>query len=418
MARTEPGTPDRWAESADPGDISVPPAGVRNAGYQFEDIFTHGEFNALLRDNFQWIRYLMGTGMTYPSLASAMASLRVQIGDVVTITDEGTHAPWSVVAEPACSSNVVDIDGNGEIVCVMTADQKVRICNEDGTVSATLSPSGMGAATVIAVGLNGFVTMQGISIRYYNFAGTFQWTYNHGATITDVCIDGGRVYLCGAASATITHRALGVTLGNLLWSGSHGATLNSIVSTGQEVIISGALGTGAVNTRRLLASTGVSTGAASTRFALGRKSIHTDGTHIFFATGSGIFRTDYLTAGTDNVIAGTYAAVGPVAGVTAVDHQFLYFRPNASTGVVGAMPKSGQDTSRSRLLAVRGGAATVRAVYSNGRRLFIGYDTTGGFAFTVLRTTGLSQRFERRDITLNTFNPMGTQQLVAVNTEF
>jgi hypothetical protein len=86
----------------------------------------------------------------------------------------------------------------------------------------------------------------------YNSSGVQQWSYDHGADLYGVAVDGsGNVYVTGAVgTGTYTTRKLDSS-GSVLWSVNHGAATNGITIDGSgNVYIVGSAGTGGYHFRK------------------------------------------------------------------------------------------------------------------------------------------------------------------------
>lgn len=101
MPVAKPSTVFTWATApADPGDVSAPAGALQAAGYVFEDIPAHDNFNWILNLLGQWIEYINDQ---LPAVAANLdtTGAAVNVGDssppaagYILTADDATHATW------------------------------------------------------------------------------------------------------------------------------------------------------------------------------------------------------------------------------------------------------------------------------------------------------------------------------------
>lgn len=403
MARTLPTEPIEWAELAAGADVVEPATGIREAGYQFEDILPHTEHNAVLRGMYRWLQYLGGAGGAYSfsSVLAAEASGLLEAGDSFTVQDDKQAFESIFDVTAAGTPDVVDCHGHNGYLAIMLDTGVVFVLGDDLSVVSAFTAAA--APQSICCGPAGVAAIDGTSVELFSYAGTSLWSYNHSAVITDIAMDHTHLYLCGAsgtnADGTGTHRAINLTTGLEVWTQAWGATLNTVHATGVSVLVGGNMGGGtyAGEINRL---TGVSIRNLTLPSApVGKRTLVTDGLNFYAMCSGGLFRFSVST--------GDYALSSSVAalGLLCVDDQFVYVRENSATSNVKVYPKTGVEAGRMVELRIQAGGTAVRALYSNGRRLLVGYDYLAGEVATLFATTGKNKRFQR--VADGNFKPMG-----------
>lgn len=404
MARTLPTEPIEWAESGAIGDVVEPPIGVRDAGYQFEDILPHEEHNAILRGVYRWLQYLGGAGGAYSfdSLYDAEQSGLLVEGDSFLVRDNSQ--PLGLVTSIAGGGDVEDVSAWGGYVAAILSDGGVDLLNDEGTGLISDVTTAVGPWRKVFCTPHGLAVVDDDFVFLYAYAdGATLWSYNHGNTISDVSFDDDYIYIAGvsgtSADGTGTHRALVAATGVEVWTQAWGATLFSICGTGLTVLIGGNV-SGGFYGAEIARTTGVLIRNIIVPGVVYYHGLVSDGVFLYaMCTSVGLTRFAYST--------GDYALAAPITatyGRLTIDDTFIYIREQPLLSNAKVYRKS--DPSEELELRVQAGGTTINALASNGRRLFVAYDLVGGEVLDIFATTGKNKRFQL--LNGNEFMPSGT----------
>jgi hypothetical protein len=400
---TRPTEPIEWAELAAAGDVTEPPTGVRDAGYQFEDILPHEELNAVLRGVYRWLRHTTyaGGGGAYDSLSDAFTDSNIIPGDGFVIKDN--EQPLGLLEDVAGGGNIESLHAANGYIAAMLSDGGVDLLKDSATgfsVLITDVATAVGPWRRVFCGTDALFVIDATELFVYAYDGTLLWSYDHGATITAVDQDSVRVYIVGVSGTngdgTGTHRGLALADGTHLWTQAWGATLNAVQALSDTLLIGGSVSGG-------FYAAEISKGAGTLvrniivpAAVLATYSICSDGVDIFAMTGSGLYRFPYST--------GDYALSSAVTGegIFDLDDAFFYVVESAAPSNVKVYPKA---SGRELELQVQAGSTSINAISTDGRRLWVGYDNAGGDVLSVFATTGRNKRFQYAST--DAFKPTG-----------
>jgi hypothetical protein len=222
-------------------------------------------------------------------------------------------------------------------------------------------------------------------------SGASLWTYDHGNGITDICLDGTRVYVVGSAGVGAHEaRALNLTTGALVWAYAHGATLYKCATDGSRCYIAGlAAPAGSLSHVRALtaeagedaANEGGTAADTSGRAWDGGITLNdytnaggmaTDGRHLWVTmlNGSNYLQIMECSYGTILTTPMTAALPSTPSGI-ALDHAFVLV---AFAGQISAFDKVTLARAWTRVHAV----GNVYSVATDGCAVFQGAQTGGG----------------------------------------
>lgn len=257
-----------WA--TDPGaEIETPDGNQRQNGWAFKQPVPHEWMNWFWNAVYLWLDHFSQSASRFEALEDAVDTLDVGDTCVINEHDAATFPgeqligiasganTWSSADVSGLSVVYADLGGSFDINVVDRADLTTAI-----PASALTPPPGP-ATRVITDGK--FVAVAAGNLVYlydHDVGGAALWSYDHGATVNDICMDGTHVYLAGDAG-TGTHHARAIILeggsaGTSAWDYDHGASLESCATDGRRVFVGGAASShGSASTvRALIASNG------------------------------------------------------------------------------------------------------------------------------------------------------------------
>lgn len=234
-----------WASS---GSTTAPSSTRTANGWVGGDVPPAEQVNYLYNLWSSWLVYLAGAGR-HTALGDAATEL--DVGETAIVDEyDGNSRPGSSIANGASgvSSQPIFMLSTGRyLIVAQTATIGtilVAYNRDDITASPTTISTSYAIAAITALASNGdqLVVAAGDEIEAFT-VGTWAslWTYDHGAQVADVAIDGTRVYL-GGASGTGSRRvrAIGISDGVADWSIDHGADVTHVEVTQGRCIIAGA----------------------------------------------------------------------------------------------------------------------------------------------------------------------------------
>lgn len=438
--------PFDWAAGAAAADAPTRPQDAEiDAGYAFGEVPTSKELNWL----FSYLGKLSRSATAFDSLEAAVDGLSPGESATVHEDDDGASTPGSThtrmqpvaLATEPTQHTVVAIDTDGRNVAFATArggtTAKVYLYARNdlaygGTALLALTPAT--ADDVAAVLYDGtyLVAAYGDYVRCWDSSGSVVWTYNHGAKVVDIAMDGTRVYFVGTYSSSVSAGAVLLSssgTASAAWTYDHGATLDGVCTDGVRVFVGGTAGTGGVTLRSLNASTGSTTGpgtwSLNTAGTPVAKGLRTDGRIIVQANvvASGVATLEVRGCARGQVIAARQhltldAASAIVPSSVALDDQYVYVSHNnaasSDTGGVQVYHRN-LEPAYAAFTTDDGTSGTgntlgVMQVVSDGQSIFAGHNidsagsTDGQTILARYYRAGAGRRFLRVD-TSNDYLP-------------
>ncbi len=253
----------RFASGATGANLDEPPDQKKTSGWAFGEPAPYNVFNWLHRRTYECLLYLMNTVRTYNDLGEAAETAAV--GDTFIVDeDDKDQNPGSQAWTVAAGATVVSVAVSGQHVLWATAAAGTAKERDGTTAIATFARTNAGNIVRIVTNGTQVAMAYGQFVECYTLAtGASLWSYDHGAAVRDVAIDGVRVYLAGVIGTGSFHvRALAISNGAALWSYKHSNTgaseVRSICTTGRQVIFIGDVSsyTSGATLRSVLAANG------------------------------------------------------------------------------------------------------------------------------------------------------------------
>jgi len=294
-----------WAASAIPADLSEPPFGVRDSGYQFEDALPHDELNKILKDLYE-LGDRGGEFENVPDLLVDGVAGRQYImhrplsGSEFPFKEENTTTLTDMVAED-CRA----IATNGTHV-VVASETKIGVfdCSTLGWSALTSAPRFSTLpgtptdVTAIAVGRTtyavGYNAAAGRVLGIFSLADdTLLGSYTHSASgaISAVVAygtnSGDETYVLTGTASTIdsnTTRMIDET-GAAVWSMTRGAAGLVATTDGYRIFTGGGAGTGGATIEELHPLTGAVIELQASAAPDGGGGFVTDGQMIYYTSG-------------------------------------------------------------------------------------------------------------------------------------
>ncbi len=382
--------PPTWAYDA-AADVDTPPTQQRAIGWIAEDIPPAGWINYLYKWWSSWLDYLQGAYPGFDTLEDAYAGLTAGDAAIVYEADrnsiagdehsDGGTAAAAVTAVCATGIDVVFADG-GDPKMVARADMD--------TVVRTFTKTNAGTVQKLVNDGSRLYAAYGNYVEAWNLStGASVWVYDHGATVWDIAVYDGRLFLGGVSGTGAKEvRSINAEVGGAAqWSYNHNGTVFSVTATHNRVIIAGAASGHAsgAHMRALQHATGNdatneggtaadTTGVAWNRVmanAISANSLAADarGLWVVDDTANTVIRID-VALGTTVQTSATMTAINANHGI-AVDQDYVilgtddyvYALDRATLGTVWRHYFSG---------------ATARCVDSDGCAVYGGFSNVGG----------------------------------------
>lgn len=161
---------------------------------------------------------------------------------------DGNHAPGTIHTDTDVGHPVTSVGVSGAAVVYCSSGQLIGHAVGRDTTTAIASYDLAGAATfdvysrIITDGSRYTICSYGQFVECFTYAGVHVWTYDHGAQVYDIAMDGTRVYLVGAIGTGSHHaRALTLVAGAGVWDYRHSAagSLYAVATNGRQVFVAG-----------------------------------------------------------------------------------------------------------------------------------------------------------------------------------
>lgn len=239
-----------WA-SAVTAPKAEPPTSLKLAGWEPGISVPSGE-------HVNWLFWAasqladMNGGLRYEDLAAAVLDFTTLAGAAIEgtfIVDEfdGDGRPGDVVAvyNPPAAVVSVDVDSSRVYFIQNGGGNGLSRSRDFATAGSTFAlPGGATASATSRIVSNGATVAISHTqfVTAYSTDGTLLWTYDHGATIRDICITGTGVFLCGDLGTGNKHvRRIIIATGLASWSYRHATagSLKSIACNGRQVFVAG-----------------------------------------------------------------------------------------------------------------------------------------------------------------------------------
>ena len=317
MAR--PSSFPRWATDGG-ADIDEPPEAQKDDGWVENDTPPHGLVNWFWNLVYLWVIHLSGTASRFDTLKAAVEALAVGETGIVDETDmDALRGRTLDQAAPGATVSAIDVTGTHVVYSPDGLDPVLVALDALGVVIRTFTLTNAG--TVVRVVTDGIfvVAAYGNFLECWLLAdGVSQWDIDHGAAVSDCCIDATRAYLVGDAGTGTHHaRATVLSSGASAWDYDHGGILESVCTDGSQVFIAGAASSfGSVANIRALAAdngfdkadeggTGLDTSLRAwddiTATPISdRQRMATDGRHLYFIEGTTLHKASL--SGTAGVV--------------------------------------------------------------------------------------------------------------------
>lgn len=229
-----------WATS---GTTTPEPSAQRQAtGWEFRQSPPFNFFNWWMNRVYQWILHFSRSCARFDTLEDAVAGLTPGQTGIVHEYDLD-QAPGTVNVPVDTGANVIslDVSGTAVVYAEVGAGNIVSVSRADlTTVLATYVKSNVGANLIVRTDGRRTVLAYGNFVELFDaVTGASLWDYDHGAAVSDVCMDGVNVYYVGNTSGGIEARALSMATGASVWAYAHGANLNTCACNGNQVFIAG-----------------------------------------------------------------------------------------------------------------------------------------------------------------------------------
>jgi len=247
--------PPHFADAVGHETVTKPSDTFLGHGYAPDEPLAAEHLNWYLQAMAQWLASLSG-GLVFPTPEAAIAALIDSQTSLPTyvpcIIDEydADQRPGSVKTSviPVGVALSVDVSGRSVVWCV--SGSAVALAKERDLTTAVATYNLAGAAVitsesrVITDGIYTLVSYDTFVDCFGHDSGTLLWTYDHGAAVYDIAMDGTRVYIVGELGTANKH-ARGVTLatGVQAWAYRHSAgagdALYSVATNGRQVFVAG-----------------------------------------------------------------------------------------------------------------------------------------------------------------------------------
>lgn len=250
-----------WADS---GTRTTPSTPERDSGFAVLDIPPFDWVNWFWGVIADWVSHLATSASKFASLHDAVTALA--IGDTGIIDEhDGASFPGASLITVALANTATGIDVSGRSVSyidgapgtlklVERSDLTTDVNAAAFTVTAGVLRRTLTDGKYVAV-----ITGNRVELFDHDAGGAALWSYDHGAAVNDIAMDGTNVYLVGAAGTGTHHaRAIVIATGLSAWDYDHGGVLQAVATDGRRVFIAGAasaFGSGATM-RALNASNG------------------------------------------------------------------------------------------------------------------------------------------------------------------
>jgi len=261
---TRPTTePPNWANGGSAVRTPPPSASKQLTGWLFKEPVPFNFLNWWWYSAWTWLTHFATSSSKRLSLHDAVENMAV--GDTVIVDEyDADHFRGEQligIASGGASWLHVDVSGDGVFYFDSTGPL-IGVKRSDLTTQYATAPYAAPTAAVARVLCDGehLAITNGTEIKLYDAqaGGAVLWTYDHGATVNDIAMDGTHVYLVGDTSGGIELRAISIATGLAVWSYDHDGNLEAVATNGRQVFISGAAsahGSGA-HMRAVIAATG------------------------------------------------------------------------------------------------------------------------------------------------------------------
>lgn len=384
-----------WATDAG-ADIDTPPTQQQDLGWVEEDIPPAGWINWFWNLIGAWINWLSTTLPVFDTLEEA--ATEIAAGDLGIVFENDTEfLPGTKLldgATPAVALADVCVTGDGVLYAPTGAGSVSLTSRADlDTVIRTFG-AGIGVVRLCTDGIRVYAAYGNFVNAWTIATGVVAWAaaYDHGATVHDICVYGGRLFLVGGSGTGTKHaRGLLAETGIAQWSYQHSSaveTLHSCIAVNGRLIVAGDTSTfgSAANVRALYYANGNDlaneggTAADSTGNAWdqafpndinARRLLTTDGRRLFLGDETA---GEILTVGiADGDVEKTKAMAGLTFNALSADQDYVFLA--ATGGGVGHCYAFDAATLALAWNAPYTGD-DVAAVATDGAAVFIGLQAT------------------------------------------
>lgn len=234
-----------WGSAAAGADIVEPPDAVQAAAWAAKDRPGYKTVNWAWNDLMKWIAHFSASSSRFllsEDAIDAPATSPLVAGDTYMLHEsdlatlpgaaQGSIGPLSTIDAAATDGKFMIIK-KGVVIEAYPRD--------GGALAVTYTPPA--ASGFVAVATNGVhvVAANGNKIEVWEIDGTHLWTFDHGAVVNDVAIQGDLVFFVGVVTAGIAARARSIVGDSTTWSYDHDADLLAIAVAGRYCFLAGAV---------------------------------------------------------------------------------------------------------------------------------------------------------------------------------
>ena len=237
-----------WATDG-AADIDTPPTQEQDLGWVFEDIPPAGYFNWKWNLDGQWLTWLATALPVVDTLEDGVDELTVAPKLAIIDENDRDKIPGNTNGDGGTvATNVADVcaTGDGVIYAHTAGADPLRLVSraDMGTVIRSFTKTGAASAVnrIVTDGIRVYACYGQIVEAWTIATGASVWTYDHGASVLDLAVYDGRLFLVGLTGTGTKHaRALLAATGTIEWSYQHSAAgqLSSCVAVHGRLIVGG-----------------------------------------------------------------------------------------------------------------------------------------------------------------------------------
>lgn len=225
-----------WATGG-AASISAPTAAKQALGFVSREKPGRGLVNWLFNRIGQGLANLIDGAITYDDLDDFISSAEPGDTGIVKATPDLAFRQLYTASQA-----VKSVDGDGEkLATIVGTAFQLRTAATPTTVDATFTPT-----NAVTTARRALTNGTHVLIAHDQYIELFDrdtqaslWTFDHGAAVTDIALDGQRAYLVGVTSSSKTIRAINITTGSEQWSVDCDAGWNAIATDGKQVYAGG-----------------------------------------------------------------------------------------------------------------------------------------------------------------------------------